>query len=533
MIRRVALIAVLVTFTACGSGRQDREVLRDVYQPTIGAAPPSEPLTVSIDKLRADLQSPAGRAFIGRAVPEQGGVLWLSLIVILAVAFNFDHLAGRRNIDLLLMFGLGVVFFDVMQFFGVLARPHYWNLLDAVFILAFVLNAVLAVRALLRVRQPDRMLWQPNLSARPLAAIAIALFALSVLMGLIREPDDAGYFVNLGAQRLRERGRMPYGDPLLTGTPGAAYGPVLYAAHVPFQFLVEPRSPNAESPARPTLGDQSTYYLPLPIATKLTTIFLHLVGVVSLFIAARRWTGDTAVGWGLVALYCGSASVLGMGGTDFAIGGITFISHIGPAALTLAAFATLSKPAASGALLAAAAGAGFYPGFFVPAWIAYHWRNRPQLLKFVAGLAIASAVICGATFALSRPADGRGRIGTILHDTLGHHTDPAGYGRSQFGFWGQRGALRTWLTTPLAGQTSLTTPAYIVFFMVIVLTVVMARTASASQLALLSAALAIGAHLLKIHSTGTYVAWAYPLLLLGFFAHGSTRFNTTSSPETA
>ena len=37
------------------------------------------------------------------------------------------------------------------------------------------------------------------------------------MAALVREPDDVGFFVNLGAQRLRERGAFPYGDPLLTG----------------------------------------------------------------------------------------------------------------------------------------------------------------------------------------------------------------------------------------------------------------------------------------------------------------------------
>lgn len=519
MTRRLLLAVVLLALVAgCGGGRQNREVLRDVYQPTIGSAPPADPLSTALPKLHEDLRSPAGEAFLSRLLPDQGGVLWLSLILLLAVAFDFGRLRSRRNVDLLLMFALGVVLFDVMQFFGVLQRPHYWTLLDAVFTAVVAVNATLAVRAILRVRRPETAGWRPNLPQRPLAALAVVLFAVNVLVALIRTPDDAGYFVNLGAQRLRERGRMPYGDPLLTGTPGAAYGPTLYAVHVPFQFTIEPRSLNRTSPDRPPLGDQSNYYLPPPLATKLTTIALHLVGVLGLFFAARRFTGDAAVGWALVALYCGSASVLGIGGTDFAIGGITFVSHIGPASLTLAAIALLHRPAASGALLAAATGAGFYPGFFLPAWIAYFWRDRPRCLRFGAGFAVAAAVICGATYVLSRPADGRGRIGTILHDTLGHHTDPAGYGRSQFGFWGQRGGLRAWMTRPLAGESSLTTPAYLLFFVVVALSVRLARRASASELALLSAALAIGAHLLKIHSTGTYLAWAYPLLLLGFFA---------------
>ena len=104
----------------------------------------------------------------------------------------------------------------------------------------------------------------------------------------MRPPDDAGWFVNLGAQRLRERGRLPYGDPLLTGTPGAAYGPLLYAAHVPFQVALSPEPVNAVSPARPNLTSGTPYYMPPLLATQLCTIFFHIAGVLALFAAARR-----------------------------------------------------------------------------------------------------------------------------------------------------------------------------------------------------------------------------------------------------
>ena len=212
-----------------------------------------------------------------------------------------------------------------------------------------------------------------------------------------------------------------------------------------------------------------------------------------------------------------------MGGEKELIGGMTFVSHIAPAAATLVAFACLPRPAAAGALLAVSAGAGFYPAFMLPAWAGFFWRDRPRLVRFLAGFAIAAAIIGGATLVASRPADGRGLVGTIMHDTFGHHTDPEGYGRSPFGFWGQREGIRKWLTTPLAGESGLTTPAYVVFFALVAATFVLGRGASASRLALLTAAIAIAASLIKIQPTGSYVAWAYPFLLIGIFAGEGTR----------
>jgi hypothetical protein len=516
-----ALVCIAAVCVWSGRGPQSRELLREVYAPTFEQVPPMASLAETIAELRWDVSTRAGQSFLSRLAPDQGGVLWIALLVALAIAFEFSERRSGRNVDLMLMLFLGLMFFDMMRFFRIRLDPAYWRLLDVVYILIFTVNAALLIRALWRARAGAAPpAWQPNLRGRPLVAIALLLVACDVLVALTRVPDDSGYFINLGAQRLRERGRLPYGDPLLTNTPGAAYGPVLYAAHVPFQFLIEPRSPNASASAHPPLGDAATYYLPPPLATKLCTITFHLAGLLALFIIGIRLTGHADVGWALVALYCSSGFVLGLGGEEEFIGGMTFVSHIAPAAATLVAFACLPIPALAGALLAVSVGAGFYPAFMFPAWVGYFWRDRARLERFVAGFALASAVIGGATLALSRPANGRGLIGTVLSDTFGHHTDPQGYGRSPFGFWGQREGVRRWMMTPLVGESGLATPFYALFYALVAATFVLARRASPAQLALLTASIAIMAMLVKIQPTGTYVAWAYPFLLIGIFANG-------------
>jgi hypothetical protein len=258
--------------------------------------------------------------------------------------------------------------------------------------------------------------------------------------------------------------------------------------------------------------------LPPSIATRLCTIAFHLAGVLALFIVGTRLSANPDVGWGLVALYCGSVFVLGIGGDPESIGGMTFVSHIAPAAATLVAFAFLPRPFVAGSLLAVGTGIGFYPAFMLPAWTGYFWHDRRKCQRFLAGFAVAAVIIGGSTLLLSRPADGRGRIGTILHDTFGHHTAADGYGRSPYGFWGQREGLRRWAATPLVGESGLTTPAYCLFWGLMVAAFFLARRGSAAQLALLTAAIAIAASVIKIHSTGSYVAWAYPFLLIGLLA---------------
>jgi hypothetical protein len=346
MTRRVALVAALVLAGLVairvwsGARPHDRELLREVYSPTFVDVPAEAPLGTTVAALGGDLASPAGEDFLNRLLPDQAGVLWISCLIVLIVAFDWSRLVSWRNFELKIFLILALVLFDDMRFFRLVLTPLSWRLLDSVYEIVFALNAVLLLTALWQAAVPRTVAeWRPNLRGRALAACAVLLLACSVLMALQHDPDDAGYFTNLGGQRLRERGRLPYGDPLLTGTPGAAYGPLMYVAHVPFQFLIDPRSPNQTSPDLPPLGAGATYYLPPPLATKLCVIAFHLAGVLALFVAGRRLTWDDDVGWGLVALYCGSAFVLGIGGVREFIGGITFISHIAPASATLVAFA--------------------------------------------------------------------------------------------------------------------------------------------------------------------------------------------------
>jgi len=374
---------------------------------------------------------------------------------------------------------------------------------------------VLLVRAVWRVYHRTGSIWRPGVSREALAVVAIVLLSLDLAVALYSPPDDAGYFVNIGAQRLRERGRWPYGDPLLTATPAAAYGPVLYAAHVPFQLALAPRAVNPISLPRPPIESADVYFEPPIGATKLCVAAFHLLGVFALFVAARRLSGAT-VAWGLVALYCGSAYVLGVGGDNYFIGGMTFVSHIAPAAVTLLAFALLHRPVWSGVALAASVGTLFYPVFMVPAWLGYYWRDKASLKQFIVGFGAASIIIAGSVLLLSRPAHGRGLLATIASDTLGHQESFEAYGSSPFGFWGQRGGVRGWLMTPLAGNEPMTRPVVLMFFLFVASMFVVAQRRTPAQFALVVAAVAIGAELWKIHATATYVTWYYPFLLIGF-----------------
>jgi hypothetical protein len=517
-VRLVCVVGVAAALAVIAvTERTAPEPLREVYTPTYRHVPASPPVGATIAHLWRDLHGSSGQAFLRRMVPNEAGVLWLSLLVALMVAFDFDRLANPRNVDLLAMQAIGLCLFEIIRFLKLLQDPVYVALMGWVFSALFALNVFLIGRALWRLRRPAAAPWTPALGARALVTVASILVACDVMAALVREPDDVGFFVNLGAQRLRERGALPYGDPLLTGSPGAAYGPLLYVAHLPFQLALSPGGVNADSPDRPPLGEASTYNTPPPLATKLCTIAFHLAGVAALFTIGARMR-SRPVGWALVALYAGSAFVLGVGGDDYYIGGMTYISHIAPTAATLVAFALLPTPMLAGAALAVAAGIGFYPAFMAPAWLGYYWDRDRGRRAFLAAFVVGALAIAVPVLLLSHPANGRGLIGTILWDTFGHHTDPRHYGFSPFSFWGQRGGLRGWLNHPLIVGSNLTTPLFVTFLALAAASFQLARRRRPAELALVTAVIAIAASLQKIHPTGTYVAWACPFLLIGFFA---------------
>jgi hypothetical protein len=244
----------------------------------------------------------------------------------------------------------------------------------------------------------------------------------------------------------------------------------------------------------------------------------HLLGLAALWIVGQRMMGDTGA-WAAVALYAGSSYLIHIGGSRESIGGLPFVSHIVPAAATLIAFAALPHAGSSGALLAIATGLGFYPVFFLPIWSAWQWRRGTRaLVSFVAGFAIVFGLIGWWVLWSSQPAPGLTLVGTIVRDTLGHHSDPAGYGLSLFGLWGQQTGLLGVLGHPLLGAAAWSTPFFALFASSLLLAAWFAWRADLARLALLTAGAAIGANLWKIHATATYVAWYYPFLVLGLLA---------------
>ena len=82
-------------------------------------------------------------------------------------------------------------------------------------------------------------------------------------------------------------------------------------------------------------------------------------------------------------------------------------------------------------------------------------------MRFVAGFAAVSVPMLAYVLLRSRAVPGLSLVATIVRDTFGHHTDPAGYGSSPFGLWGQATGITAFFGTPLVGQSPFTAPFFL------------------------------------------------------------------------
>lgn len=460
---------------------------------------------------------------ISRFYPGQAGAFWISLLLILVVAWGYDSLKSRRNLSLLLLMLPALPLMDILIWTdrvegGRLAGAGSNLLLETAFAVLYSSTALMAVWSFAMARGRNIIEWRPNLppAALKLLLVVVVLLNLSVLFG--HDPDDSGIYTNLGAQRWVSTGTMPYADPLLKGAEApahgaaATYGPLLYLAHIPFQWLTG----TVYNPAE--LGPRDPgYVFPPYLATQLTCMVFQLVALWALYGIGRRHGGQQ-LGLSLVILYAGSAYVFGLGSNTFLCGGLAYISHIAPTAMLLLAIRFIDRPVISGACVAGGAGVLFFPAFFAPLFAGwYWWRKRADAVRFVAGFALVGALIGLMVLSFTHELDGKGPIHLLLESTLEHQEGFTSdeYGNSPFSFWGNFPALAAIMQTPLLGTTSIFKPTFILFVSYCLLAFFLARGRSRRELALLLASLGAAIQLWKTHAAGTYVEWYYPFLLTG------------------
>jgi hypothetical protein len=298
---------------------------------------------------------------------------------------------------------------------------------------------------------------------------ALFLFGFRVGLNVLDSGAiDVGYAGVVGADRIA------HGEPIYDNFPedissGDTYGPVNYAAYVPFELIW------------PWTGEWDD----LPAAHAASILFDTLTFALLLVFGFRIRPGPAGERIGVTlafawAAYPYTAYVLESNSNDSLI-----------AALLVATLLLAARPLARGATLAAATWAKFAAAPLAPMYLTYDRKLRPALL-FVAGFVLVTIA------ALLWPAIDPG-LQTFYDRTIGGQA-----GReSPFSIWGQESSLEPIRIAILAATGVLS----LVFAFV-------PRQKSLVQLAALSAALLILVQLTLQHWFYLYIVWFYPLLLI-------------------
>jgi len=453
-------------------------------------------------------------------VPNQAGAVWLHVLIWFWLLGDHRRLLSRRNLVIAVLLLPAAAQYDLMLWEKNVGDPSTGWLLGAAFAALFGVTAIMAVWSVWLALGRGRASLRGD-APRPAVMLVVAVAGLLNVAAIFgRPPEDAGYYTSLGAQRWMETGTMPYGDPALRGSDApaggaaATYGPLLYAAHLPFHVIVGTDLQGAD--ADPRTPD----YARAPnLVTRLTCFSFYLAGMFGLFALARRLAGRDQA-WVLIAAYASSSYLLGLGSDEYLSSGLVYISHVAPSAVTLLALLAVPRPWLAGALLAGAAGLLFYPAFLAPLFLGWYWGRGRGLAPFALGFAVAGALIAAVVYQCTASIDGRDPVTLFFESTLEHQEGSGQYGDSLFSFWGTQPGLKDVFQRPLVGDSSLFKLSFLLVAGFSLMGLRLARGRSVAELALLIAAVAAAVQLWKTHAGGTYVMWYLPFLLLGLLARG-------------
>ena len=387
-------------------------------------------------------------------------LIWLPLCLIFFVGL-FDWRRWRRvaNLDLLVLLGFGVSHYFFNQGNIGVSVP-----------LAYPVLVYLLVRCLwigFRGRGRGlRPVWPT------MWLLVAALFLMGFRVGL--NMADAGA-IDVGYAGVTGAHMIVHGEPLYGNFPedihdGDTYGPVNYAAYVPFEVIWPYTGEWDDLPA--AHGASITFDIA-------TFILLLVLGIrIRPGPAGRRLGAILAFGW---AAFPYTAYVLESDSNDALV-----------AALLVATLVLLAKPLWRGVTLSLATWAKFIPLMLAPMLLTYGgWKPR-KLLLFAVGFAVIT-------------------VAAMLWTTIDpglkvfyERTIAAQAGRvSPFSIWGQDESLE-WLRDAILGATGL---------LAIALAFV-PRKKSLLQVAAFSAALMLGVQITLHHWFYLYIVWFFPLLLI-------------------
>lgn len=386
--------------------------------------------------------------------------IWLPLCAFFLVGL-FDWRRRRRiaNLDLLVLLGFGVSHFFFNRGDIGVSVP-----------LAYPVLVYLLVRCLwigFRGRGSGlRPVWPT------MWLLVAALFLMGFRVGLNMADAgaiDVGYAGVTGAHRIIH-GEQLYGDWPEDIHSGDTYGPVNYAAYVPFEVIWPYTGEWDDLPA--AHGASITFDVA-------TFILLLVLGIrIRPGPSGRRLGAILAFGW---AAFPYTAYVLESDSNDALV-----------AALLVATLVLLAKPLWRGVTLSLATWAKFIPLMLAPMLLTLDgWKPR-RLALFAAGFAAVTVAV------MLWPAIDPGL--KVFYE----RTIAAQAGRSSpFSIWGQDEALEPLRVAILAATGVL---AFTLAFV--------PRKKSLLQVAALSAALLIGVQITLHHWFYLYIVWFFPLMLI-------------------
>jgi hypothetical protein len=386
--------------------------------------------------------------------------IWIPLCLFFLIGLtDWRRLRRIANLDLLVLLGFGVSHFFFNRGEIGVSVPLAYPVL--VYLLARCLWIGFRGRgAGLRPVWPT--LW----------LLVAALFLMGFRVGL--NMADAGA-IDVGYAGVTGAHKIVHGEPLYGDFPedihsGDTYGPVNYAAYVPFEVIWPYTGEWDDLPA--AHGASITFDI-------VTFILLLVLGIrIRPGPTGRRLGAILAFGW---AAFPYTAYVLSSDSNDALI-----------SALLVATLVLLAKPLWRGVTLGLATWAKFIPLMLGPMLLTLDgWKPR-RLALYAGGFAVVTVAF------MLWPAIDPGL--TVFYE----RTIAAQAGRSSpFSIWGQVESLE-WLRVAILAATG-------------VLAVALAfvpRKKSLLQVAALSAALMIGVQITLHHWFYLYIVWFFPLMLV-------------------